>query len=82
MRRLASAILAVAVMAAGPAPAQEKYSLSIGTGGTGGVYYPLGGGLANILSKTVPGMQVTAEVTGGSVDNLKLIAGGKPYIAF
>ena len=82
MTRLASAILAVAVMAAGPAPAQEKYSLSIGTGGTGGVYYPLGGGLANILSKSVPGMQATAEVTGGSVDNLKLIATGKPYIGF
>ena len=82
MKRLASAILAVAVMTAGPVPAQEKFSLSIGTGGTGGVYYPLGGGLANMLSKAVPGMQVTAEVTGGSVDNLKLIAGGKPYIAF
>src|SRR3990167_2626567 len=80
MKRLASAILAVAVMAAGPAPAQEKFSLSIGTGGTGGVYYPLGGGLANVLSKNVPGMQATAEVTGGSVDNLKLIATGKPYI--
>ena len=57
-------------------------SLSIATGGTGGVYYPMGGGLANILSKTVPGMQATAEVTGGSVDNLKLIASGKPYLAF
>jgi hypothetical protein len=82
MKRLALAILAVALMAAGPVPAQEKFSLSIGTGGTGGVYYPLGGGLANVLSKTVPGMQATAEVTGGSVDNLKLIASGKPYIGF
>ena len=80
MKRLALAILAVALMAAGPVPAQDKFSLSIGTGGTGGVYYPLGGGLANVLSKTVPGMQATAEVTGGSVDNLKLIASGKPYI--
>src|SRR5258705_399949 len=38
--------------------------------------------MANILSKYVPGLQATAEVTGGSVDNLKLIATGKPYIAF
>jgi len=60
--------------------AQEKINLSIGTGGTGGVYYPLGGGIANVLSKYVPGMQATAEVTGGSVDNLKLIGTGKPYI--
>jgi TRAP transporter TAXI family solute receptor len=75
-------VLCVGMLAAAIAPAQEKYSLSIGTGGTGGVYYPLGGGLANILSKAVPGMQATAEVTGGSVDNLKLIASGKPYIGF
>jgi len=57
-------------------------NLSIATGGTGGVYYPLGGGIAAVLSKHVPGMQATAEVTGGSVDNLKLIASGKPYIGF
>src|SRR5258706_9800588 len=38
--------------------------------------------MANILSKYVPGLQATAEVTGGSIDNLKLIATGKPYIAF
>jgi TRAP transporter TAXI family solute receptor len=55
-------------------------NLSIATGGTGGVYYPLGGGMAAVLSKHVPGMQATAEVTGGSVDNLKLIGSGKPYI--
>jgi len=57
-------------------------NISIATGGTGGVYYPMGGGLANVLSKHVPGMQATAEVTGGSVDNLNLIGSGKPYVAF
>jgi uncharacterized protein len=82
MRLLASILLCGALAFSGSASAQEKYSLSIATGGTGGVYYPLGGGMANILSKYVPGMQATAEVTGGSVDNLKLIATGKPYIAF
>ncbi|MEQ1804550.1 MAG: TAXI family TRAP transporter solute-binding subunit [Burkholderiaceae bacterium] len=56
-------------------------NISIATGGTGGVYYPLGGGMAAALSKFVPGMQATAEVTGGSVDNLKLVGSGKPYIA-
>ena len=82
MRLLASALFGTALAFSSGAFAQEKYSLSIATGGTGGVYYPIGGGLANILSKYVPGMQATAEVTGGSVDNLKLIATGKPYIAF
>jgi TRAP transporter TAXI family solute receptor len=57
-------------------------NISVATGGTGGVYYPMGGGLASVLSKYVPGMQATAEVTGGSVDNLKLIAGSKSYIGF
>ncbi|MGQ0652408.1 MAG: TAXI family TRAP transporter solute-binding subunit [Betaproteobacteria bacterium] len=56
-------------------------NLSIATGGTGGVYYPLGGGMAAVLSKHVQGMQATAEVTGGSVANLQLIGSGKPYIA-
>ena len=82
MRLLATAALAATLVLSGSTFAQEKYSLSIATGGTGGVYYPLGGGLANVLSKYVPGLQATAEVTGGSVDNLKLIATGKPYIAF
>ncbi len=82
MRVFASVLLGSALALSGAAKAQEKYSLSIATGGTGGVYYPLGGGLANLLSKYVPGLQATAEVTGGSIDNLKLIATGKPYIAF
>ncbi len=64
---------------AGAASAQN---ISIATGGTGGVYYPYGGGLASVLSKNIPGMAATAEVTGGSVDNLKLVGSGKPYIAF
>ena len=60
----------------------QAQNISIATGGTGGVYYPMGGGLAAVLSKHVPGMSATAEVTGGSVDNLKLIGTGKPYVGF
>ena len=76
----AVALLAGAATATG-AMAQQQ-NLSIVTGGTGGVYYPLGGGLANLLTKYVPGWQATAEVTGGSVDNLKLIGAGRADIAF
>jgi TRAP transporter TAXI family solute receptor len=57
-------------------------NISVATGGTGGVYYPMGGGVAAVLSKYVSGMQATAEVTGGSVDNLKLVGGSKSYIGF
>lgn len=83
MRQFLKALtLAACALVAMPAAAQEKINLSIGTGGTGGVYYPLGGGLANVLSKHVPGMSATAEVTGGSVANLQLIGTGKPYLGF
>ena len=75
------ALIAAAAAILG-AQAQDKNTLAIATGGTGGVYYPLGGGLANILSKAIPGLQASAEVTGGSVDNLKLIGSGQAEIAF
>jgi uncharacterized protein len=81
MRSVTSALLGALLVVSGSAVAQQKIQLSIGTGGTGGVYYPLGGGMANVLSKHVPGMSATAEVTGGSVDNLKLVGSGKPYLA-
>jgi TRAP transporter TAXI family solute receptor len=56
--------------------------LSIATGGTGGVYYPYGGGIAKVLNEHVPGVRASAEVTSASVDNLKLIRDGKADIAF
>jgi len=75
---LCASAFATAFAAAFSAQAQNY---SIATGGTGGVYYPLGGGMAAVFSKYIPGMQATAEVTGGSVANLQLIGTGKPYIA-
>src|SRR6187549_2692817 len=83
--RKTAAALAVTVSTglalAGMVHAQQK-TMSIGTGGTGGVYYPLGGAVANVLSKNLPNVQATAEVTGGSVDNLKLIGAGKSELGF
>jgi TRAP transporter TAXI family solute receptor len=73
-RRLALA--APALLLAGRAAAQGT-QLAIATGTTGGVYYPLGGGLANILSRTIPGMSATVETTGGSVANLQLLGAGR-----
>ena len=71
----------VALLALAVAATAQAQNLSIATGGTGGVYYPLGGGMAAVLSKYVDGMQAPAEVTGGSVANLQLIGTAKPYIA-
>jgi uncharacterized protein len=70
-----------AALLAGTAVAQQL-NIAIATGGTGGVYYPMGGGMANVLSKNLPGVNATARVTGGSVDNLKLIGTEQSEVAF
>ena len=62
-----AALAAGAAMIAGAALGQGL-NIAIATGGTGGVYYPLGGGLGNILGKELSGVTATAQVTGGSVD--------------
>ncbi len=63
------------------AAAQNKVNLSISTGPTTGVYYPLGGGIANVLSKHVPGYAANAETTAGSVANLQLMNQKKSDLA-
>jgi TRAP transporter TAXI family solute receptor len=77
---IVGAVVAAAALFGGAAVA-EQLNIAIATGGTGGVYYPLGGGMANILTKYVPGAAATARVTGGSVDNLKLIGSKQSEVA-
>src|SRR5688500_17310743 len=79
MKRLLFVLIACCL--AGAAHAQQL-RLSISTGGTGGVWYPMGGAMANVLSKSMPNTSVTAEVTGGSVDNIKLLATGRSDLSF
>jgi TRAP transporter TAXI family solute receptor len=55
-------------------PAIAETQLSIATGGTGGVYYPYGGGLAELINKYVDGASAVAEVTGASVENMGLVS--------
>jgi TRAP transporter TAXI family solute receptor len=74
--------VALAVLCGAVQAQQDESKISIGTGGTGGVWYPLGGAMANILTKTLPNMAATAEVTGGSVDNIRLIATGQSRLGF
>ncbi len=62
-----------------PRPIQR---LSIATGGTGGVYYPYGGGIAKVISQYLDNIEATAEVTAASVDNLKFLRDGKSDIVF
>ena len=82
-RKKAGILILVIMMLTGTAWAQQdKKMISIATGGTGGVYYPYGGGIASVVSKNIPGVQATAEVTAASVDNCKLIDAGKAELGF
>ncbi|HJX60261.1 MAG TPA: TAXI family TRAP transporter solute-binding subunit [Thermodesulfobacteriota bacterium] len=82
MRRLFSlGLIVVLVFCVSSAWAQKSVRLSIATGGTGGVYYPLGGGMANIISKYIAYTEATAEVTTASVDNCRLVGAGKAELA-
>ena len=59
-----------------------KRRLSIATGGTGGVFYPYGGGIAKVITENLPDVEATAEVTAASVDNLKFLKQGTSDLAF
>jgi len=84
VRGLAVAITVAAVVAGGlgPVAAGPAVRLSIATGTTGGVYFPMGGGLASLISKHIPGVTATAEVTPASVDNIRLLQAKRADLAF
>ena len=81
MKRISIAVILifVTVWIASPALAKTTF-ISVGTGGTGGIYYPYGGGVAEIWSKYVKGVKAVAEVTGASVENVKLAHKGETVI--
>lgn len=56
--------------------------LSVATGNTTGVYYQLGGGIADLVGKNLTGYQATAEATGASVENIQRVVRGDSDIAF
>ena len=63
-------------------PGGSKRRLSIATGGTGGVFYPYGGGIAKVITEHLANTEATAEVTAASVDNLKFLKQGTSDLAF
>jgi uncharacterized protein len=70
---------AVALALATPVLAQQQ--LSVATGGTGGVYFPIGGGIAEVINNHIEGYEAVAEVTGASVENMGLISRGDSDVA-
>ncbi len=80
MKRLYIFVTLALVLALALPVAAKTTFISIGTGGTGGIYYPYGGGVAEIWSKYVPGVKAVAEVTGASVENVKLAHKGETVV--
>lgn len=77
------AIVIVFVLAAySSAEAQKTLRLSMATGGTGGSYYPMGGAIANVISKYISYAEATAEVSSASIDNCLLVGKSKADMAF
>jgi TRAP transporter TAXI family solute receptor len=76
MRHHIARAAAVAGLLALSAPAVAQQQLSVATGGTGGVYFPIGGGIAELINNHVEGYSAVAEVTGASVENMGLISRG------
>ncbi len=76
MKKVLGIMLVLTLIAfAGVAGAVER--LSLATGGTAGTYYPIGSGIASIISKHAEGIEITAESTGASVANLKMLRAHK-----
>ncbi|MBQ7752645.1 MAG: TAXI family TRAP transporter solute-binding subunit [Treponema sp.] len=59
----------------------EKKNYILATGGTSGTYYPFGGAIANIWNTKIENMNVTAQATGASAENLRLISKGDAEFA-
>jgi uncharacterized protein len=79
---IAIAIAASACSSGASESGAPKRRLSIATGGTGGVFYPYGGGIAKVISENIENVEATAEVTAASVDNLKFLKQGNSDLAF
>jgi TRAP transporter TAXI family solute receptor len=79
---LAITIAAVTAAIAQPAAPNQTQFINILTAGTGGVFYPLGGALSNILAAKIPGIKPSVQSTKGSVENLNLMQQGRGEIAF
>jgi TRAP transporter TAXI family solute receptor len=81
MKKLAmfAAVVAASAMAA---EAKAQQTINVLTGGTSGVYYPLGVALGNIYGDKIANVKTQVQATKASVENLILLEQGKGEIAF
>ena len=80
--RTLAGIATAFVIAAAPGAARAQEFINVLTGGTSGVYYPLGVALSKIYGEKVPNVRPTVQATKASVENLNLLQQGRGEIAF
>jgi TRAP transporter TAXI family solute receptor len=74
--------IVLASVLVGSVHAQQRVFLSIATGGTAGVYFPLGAALAELWTGKVPNMQATAQTSGAAVANIRTLERADVSVAF
>ena len=82
LRQAVGCLLVAATAAASPLAGAAETFINVLTGGTSGVYYPLGVALANIIGKAMPSLKTSVQATKASVENLNLLQAGRGEIAF
>jgi TRAP transporter TAXI family solute receptor len=82
MKKTAFCLLAMLLGTLGSEPAASQQFVNVLTGGTSGVYYPLGVALSNLFSKALPNAKVSVQATNASVENLNLLQSGRGELAF
>lgn len=75
-------VAAAALLAASSMPASAAQFVNIGTGPTGGTYYPVGAGIAKIWNKEVPDMKASAQASGGTRNNIQLMEKDEAQVIF
>lgn len=78
---IVSAFMLVGCGGSNGSSSNEKKFLNIATGGTAGTYYPIGGAMAEVLNKDIPGMNASAQSTGASVANINMLKDGSVDLA-
>ncbi|MCL1940798.1 MAG: TAXI family TRAP transporter solute-binding subunit [Synergistaceae bacterium] len=82
MKRFSSVLLVFAVICALAGGAFGATFINIGTGGTGGTYYPVGSAMATIWNKVIPDMRAASQSTGGTTQNIQLMENGDVEVGF
>jgi len=84
MRLLTPATLAIAIaaIACGGGTGQPQMFVTVLTGNTSGVYYPLGVGLSQLFRQVVPEANIAVQATAASAENLQLLQAGRGEVGF